>query len=188
MSEISRLDSTHGTHLAALSTLLLRTESVASSKIERVEASLDDYARVARRKSRFERGLDGGGDHRSERNDRERRSRCPVQRPRASLSLWHRRLLLTESATSARSTPTAPATCAHWSSHSRTRQRLRPPNHALPLSVWLRYQLSGETWSDRSGVTARPTNYSCCCRRRRWFRPTTSRHLSMHLEAACSPQ
>ena len=46
MSEISRLDSTHGTHLAALNTLLLRTESVASSKIERVEASLDDYARA----------------------------------------------------------------------------------------------------------------------------------------------
>lgn len=46
MSEISRLDGTHGTHLAALSTLLLRTESVASSKIERVEASLDDYARA----------------------------------------------------------------------------------------------------------------------------------------------
>ena len=46
MSEISRLDSTHGPHLAALSTLLLRTESVASSKIERVEASLDDYARA----------------------------------------------------------------------------------------------------------------------------------------------
>lgn len=46
MSEISRLDSTHGTHLAALSTLLLRTESVASSKIERVEASVDDYARA----------------------------------------------------------------------------------------------------------------------------------------------
>ncbi len=46
MSEISRLDSTHGTHLAALSTLLLRTESVASSKIERVEASSDDYARA----------------------------------------------------------------------------------------------------------------------------------------------
>ncbi len=46
MSEIARLDSTHGTHLAALSTLLLRTESVASSRIERVEASLDDYARA----------------------------------------------------------------------------------------------------------------------------------------------
>ncbi|WP_237165436.1 Fic family protein [Mycolicibacterium obuense] len=46
MSEISRLDSTHGPHLAALSTLLLRIESVASSKIERVEASLDDYARA----------------------------------------------------------------------------------------------------------------------------------------------
>ncbi|GAS96641.1 uncharacterized protein RMCC_3607 [Mycolicibacterium canariasense] len=46
MSEISRLDSTHGTHLAALGTLLLRTESVASSKIERIEASVDDYARA----------------------------------------------------------------------------------------------------------------------------------------------
>ncbi|WP_325096815.1 Fic family protein [Mycolicibacterium vinylchloridicum] len=46
MSEISRLDSTHGTHLAALSTLLLRTESVASSKIERIEASVEDYARA----------------------------------------------------------------------------------------------------------------------------------------------
>ncbi|WP_253900536.1 Fic family protein [Mycobacterium asiaticum] len=46
MGEISRLDSVHGTDLAALSTLLLRTESVASSKIERVEASLDDYARA----------------------------------------------------------------------------------------------------------------------------------------------
>lgn len=46
MSEISRLDSTHGIHLPALSTLLLRTESVASSKIERIEANLDDYARA----------------------------------------------------------------------------------------------------------------------------------------------
>lgn len=46
MSEISRLDSTHGAHLEALSTLLLRTESVASSKIEHVEASVDDYARA----------------------------------------------------------------------------------------------------------------------------------------------
>jgi Fic family protein len=46
ISEISRLDSTHGTHLAALGTLLLRTESVASSKIERIEASVDDYARA----------------------------------------------------------------------------------------------------------------------------------------------
>ncbi len=46
MGEISRLDGTHGPELAALSTLLLRTESVASSKIERVEASVDDYARA----------------------------------------------------------------------------------------------------------------------------------------------
>jgi Fic family protein len=46
MREISRLDSAHGGDLAALGTLLLRTESVASSKIEHVEASLDDYARA----------------------------------------------------------------------------------------------------------------------------------------------
>ncbi|KQY08329.1 fic protein [Mycobacterium sp. Root135] len=46
MGEVSRLDSTHETHLEALSTLLLRTEAVASSKIEHVEASVDDYARA----------------------------------------------------------------------------------------------------------------------------------------------
>lgn len=46
MREISRLDSAYGADLAALGTLLLRTESVASSKIEQVEASVDDYARA----------------------------------------------------------------------------------------------------------------------------------------------
>jgi Fic family protein len=46
MREIAALDSAHGTDLGALSVLLLRTESVASSKIEAVEASLDDYARA----------------------------------------------------------------------------------------------------------------------------------------------
>lgn len=46
MNEISRLDNAYGADLAALGTLLLRTESVASSKIEQVEASLDDYARA----------------------------------------------------------------------------------------------------------------------------------------------
>jgi hypothetical protein len=45
MSEISRLDSRHGTHLEAITALLLRTESVASSEIE-LEASVDDYART----------------------------------------------------------------------------------------------------------------------------------------------
>jgi Fic family protein len=44
--EITLLDADHGGHLASLSTLLLRAESVASSKIEQVEASLDDYARA----------------------------------------------------------------------------------------------------------------------------------------------
>lgn len=44
--EISALDSTHGEHLEPLGVLLLRTESVASSKIEQVEASLEDYARA----------------------------------------------------------------------------------------------------------------------------------------------
>ena len=46
LREIAALDETHGDHLASLSTLLLRAESVASSKIEHVEASLDDYARA----------------------------------------------------------------------------------------------------------------------------------------------
>lgn len=43
---VSALDSTHGDDLRALETLLLRTESVASSKIEAVEAGIDDYARA----------------------------------------------------------------------------------------------------------------------------------------------
>ena len=46
MREISKLDNTHGADLEALGLLLLRTESVASSRIEEVEASLDDYARA----------------------------------------------------------------------------------------------------------------------------------------------
>ena len=46
LREIAGLDETHGQHLASLSTLLLRAESVASSKIEHVEASMDDYARA----------------------------------------------------------------------------------------------------------------------------------------------
>lgn len=44
--EIAALDSSSGQVLRALAGLLLRTESVASSKIERVEASLDDFARA----------------------------------------------------------------------------------------------------------------------------------------------
>jgi Fic family protein len=46
MREISALDATYGEDLTALGILLLRAESVASSKIESVEASLDDYARA----------------------------------------------------------------------------------------------------------------------------------------------
>ena len=46
MREIAALDNSHGPNLQALGTLLLRTESVASSKIELVEAGLDDYARA----------------------------------------------------------------------------------------------------------------------------------------------
>lgn len=42
---IARLDETHGEHLGSLATLLLRAESVASSRIEHIEASMDDYAR-----------------------------------------------------------------------------------------------------------------------------------------------
>lgn len=43
---IARLDDTHGEHLGSLSTILLRAESIASSKIERIEASMADYARA----------------------------------------------------------------------------------------------------------------------------------------------
>src|SRR5919107_5090709 len=46
MRAISQLDGEHGVDLESLGVLLLRTESVASSKIEAVEASLDDYARA----------------------------------------------------------------------------------------------------------------------------------------------
>lgn len=46
IAEIVALDQSHGDQLEALGLLLLRTESVASSKIESVEASLDDYARA----------------------------------------------------------------------------------------------------------------------------------------------
>lgn len=46
LREIAAVDEVHGGHLGSLSTLLLRAESVASSKIEHVEASLDDYARA----------------------------------------------------------------------------------------------------------------------------------------------
>lgn len=46
MREVAALDSVLGADLEALGVLLLRTESVASSKIEAIEASLDDYARA----------------------------------------------------------------------------------------------------------------------------------------------
>jgi Fic family protein len=46
MRQITILDGTHASTLQPLGILLLRTESVASSKIESVEASLDDYARA----------------------------------------------------------------------------------------------------------------------------------------------
>jgi Fic family protein len=46
LREVSLLDSEHGASLGALNTLLIRTESVASSKIEQIEASMDDYARA----------------------------------------------------------------------------------------------------------------------------------------------
>lgn len=46
LREVSALDSSQGDHLRALETLLLRTESVASSKIEAIEADINDYARA----------------------------------------------------------------------------------------------------------------------------------------------
>ena len=46
LREIAALDASHGPHLGALGTMLLRTESVASSKIEHVEADVTEYARA----------------------------------------------------------------------------------------------------------------------------------------------
>jgi len=46
LREIAALDASHGAHLGALGAMLLRTESVASSKIEHVEADVTDYARA----------------------------------------------------------------------------------------------------------------------------------------------
>lgn len=43
---IARLDETGGAHLRPLATLLLRAESVASSKIEHEDASVEDFARA----------------------------------------------------------------------------------------------------------------------------------------------
>lgn len=43
---VTALDLTHGSDLAALSSLLMRTETVASSKIEEIEASIEDHARA----------------------------------------------------------------------------------------------------------------------------------------------
>ena len=43
---VAILDAGHGSDLSALTGLLLRTESVASSKIEYLDASVDDYARA----------------------------------------------------------------------------------------------------------------------------------------------
>lgn len=48
LAAITRLDAVHGEHLGSLSTLLLRAESVASSKIEYVEATIEDFARASR--------------------------------------------------------------------------------------------------------------------------------------------
>ncbi len=46
LREVAALDLVYGADLKALETLLLRTESVASSKIEWIEASVDDFARA----------------------------------------------------------------------------------------------------------------------------------------------
>lgn len=46
LREIAALDTGHGANLSALGVMLLRTESVASSKIEHVEADVTDYARA----------------------------------------------------------------------------------------------------------------------------------------------
>ncbi|MFT4189418.1 MAG: Fic family protein [Aeromicrobium sp.] len=46
LSGLAQLDQTHGRKLGALDQLLLRTESVSSSKIENIEAGFDDYGRA----------------------------------------------------------------------------------------------------------------------------------------------
>lgn len=46
LREITAVEELYGAHLAPLAAMLLRAESVASSKIERIEASVDDYARA----------------------------------------------------------------------------------------------------------------------------------------------
>ena len=46
LRDIAELDARHGAQLAALGVMLLRTESVASSKIEQVEADVADYVRA----------------------------------------------------------------------------------------------------------------------------------------------
>lgn len=43
---VSTLEADHGQHLGSLAALLVRTESVASSKIEHIQASITDYARA----------------------------------------------------------------------------------------------------------------------------------------------
>jgi Fic family protein len=46
LREITALDAEHAAGLGALGTLLLRTECVASSRIEEIDAGVDDYARA----------------------------------------------------------------------------------------------------------------------------------------------
>ncbi|HEX6197037.1 MAG TPA: Fic family protein [Jiangellaceae bacterium] len=46
-AEITRLDAQHGAHLLGLSSFLIRSETVASSRIEHVYADLDDVARAS---------------------------------------------------------------------------------------------------------------------------------------------
>lgn len=43
LDEISRLDAEYGAHLAPLSGMMLRTEAIASSKIEDEHATVEDY-------------------------------------------------------------------------------------------------------------------------------------------------
>src|SRR5690625_2723919 len=46
LDEVSRLDAEYGAHLAPLSGMMLRTEAIASSKIENEHASIEDYIRA----------------------------------------------------------------------------------------------------------------------------------------------
>ena len=51
LDEISRLDAEYGKHLAPLSGMMLRTEAIASSKIQDEHATVEDYSELSGNRS-----------------------------------------------------------------------------------------------------------------------------------------